>query len=105
MEDDNNTASKLIEIKEILERVKKHYVLDKIQDNLLLNYITNLQQAVKNTKETADDMLYELNEENEKLKSRIEKAVEYVEQHKFNKFGDIDCGEAEAIIDILNSKE
>lgn len=37
-------------------------------------------------------------------KSRCEKAVEYVEQHKFNKFGDIDCGEAEAIIDILNGR-
>ncbi len=41
----------------------------------------------------------------EDYKSRCKKAVEYVEQHKFNKFGDIDCGEAEAIIDILNGKE
>lgn len=45
---------------------------------ILYDYITNLQQAVKNTKETADDMLYELNEENEKIKSRIEKANEFI---------------------------
>lgn len=47
--------------------------------NHIKHYITNLQQAVKNTKETADDMLYELNEENEKLKSRIEKANEIID--------------------------
>ena len=39
------------EIKEILERVKKHYVLDEIQDNLLLDYITNLQQENERLKQ------------------------------------------------------
>ena len=46
--------------------------------DIFFEYFDNLQQAVKNTKETADDMLYELNEEKEELKSRIEKAVEYI---------------------------
>ena len=32
------------EIKEILDRIKKHYVLDEEQDIILLNYITNLQE-------------------------------------------------------------
>ena len=35
---------------------------------ILLDYITNLQQATKDTKDTADDMLYELKQENEELK-------------------------------------
>ena len=106
------------EIKEILEYFKVG--IDKLciskpdfsisynDVKILLDYITNLQQAVKNTKETADDMLYELNEENERLKtktkeqslllidyqdmeqkledykSRIEKAVAYIkEQYKW----------------------
>ena len=32
------------EIKEILDRIKKHYVLDEEQDIILLNYITSLQK-------------------------------------------------------------
>ena len=69
------------EIKEILDRLKGqdntyHYCLKKdisFNDNMycshiLLDYITNLQQAIKDTKDTADDMLYELQQENERLK-------------------------------------
>ena len=37
----------------------------------------------------------------EQLENNRDKAIEYVEHHKFNKFGDIDCNEAEDIIDIL----
>ena len=39
------------EIKEILDIVKKHYVLDEIQDNLLLTYITNLREELRKAKE------------------------------------------------------
>lgn len=76
--------------------------------------------------QTKEDMIIAFNQlkddykklfaNNEKLKSlydkalsnlakddhKIIKAIEYVEHHKFNKFGDIDCGEAEEIINILN---
>lgn len=102
------------EIKEILDRLDaEEFELPEYSSPIswtemfeIRDYITNLQQAVKNTKETADDMLYELNEENERLKekvkhyeetqtfgdyvkevnllvdykSRIEKAVEYIER-------------------------
>lgn len=74
------------EIKEILEQMKSIAITGKdkndikvdgygLQQNelkILLDYITNLQQAVKDTKDTADDMLYELKQENERLKGRIE---------------------------------
>jgi hypothetical protein len=48
------------------------------------------------------DLLNELLNQNEEKQERIDKAIEYIENHKFNKFGDIDCGEAETIINILN---
>ena len=47
----------------------------------LLDYITNLEQAIKDTKESADDMLYELQQENEKLQEKIDKAIEYIKEH------------------------
>ena len=72
------------EIKEILERVKKHYVLDEIQDNLLLNYITNLQeqlhQASLDIQELTErdiecpswcDILTNLQQENQELNDSI----------------------------------
>lgn len=39
------------EIKAILDRIKKHYVLDEGQDIILLNYITNLQEENQKLKE------------------------------------------------------
>lgn len=68
----------------------------------LLDYITNLQQVVKDTKETADDMLYELNEENKKYKARIEKAIEYIKNNDnfWVALGE-DCGKPNDDLDKL----
>lgn len=99
-------------ISDILWELIPHENKYVITEKDLLDYITNLQQAVKDTKETADDMLYELNEENERLKDdlkgqenlamafsktshdyyqRIEKAVEYIKvnnsEWKWSMFG------------------
>lgn len=50
----------------------------------LLDYITNLQQAVKDTKDTADDMLYELKQENERLKELNENASKVcIAEHRY----------------------
>lgn len=70
-------------------------------DNVDYEYFKewNLEQAKKEI-ERLNNVINEL--EKEDYKSRNEKAIEYVEHHKFNKFGDIDCGEAEEIINILN---
>ena len=84
MEDDNNTASKLIEIKEIL------------QNENIIYFISDL-----------------INEKND-YKSRIEKAVEYINKHiekcnidgyegKFNNF-DI-FTKPQKLLNILNGKE
>lgn len=57
------------EIKEIVNYfIKYANIEDSIKISKLEDYITNLQQAVKDTKDTADDMLYELKQENERLK-------------------------------------
>ena len=63
------------EIKEILKQIECYQndkfcliMLSQKENNALLDYITNLQQAIKDTKDTADDMLFELQEENERLK-------------------------------------
>ncbi len=44
------------EIKEILDRIKKHYVLDEEQDIILLNYITNLQEKNKKLNKIIDEL-------------------------------------------------
>ena len=70
---------------EILERVKKHYVLDEIQDNLLLDYITNLQQEIERLKDfniklqATKDRLDKYDKENT---LRIDKAIEYIKLRK-----------------------
>ena len=56
------------EIKEILERVKKHYVLDEIQDNLLLDYITNLQQENERLKLERHQLKQKLEAKNKRIK-------------------------------------
>ena len=63
-----------------------------LQDVLTTLYEENEQLKVEKVK---------LLSENQQLKKNRDKAIEYVEHHKFNKFGDIDCNEAEDIIDIL----
>ena len=68
------------EIKEILDRIETaseifDCLLKPEECTELLDYITNLQQAIKDTKDTADDMLYELKQENDDLKNRLENAV------------------------------
>lgn len=74
------------EIKQILEQMESIAITGKnkngikvdgygLQQNelkILLDYITNLQQAIKDTKDTADDMLYELKQENERLNNCID---------------------------------
>lgn len=64
---------------------------------ILLDYITILQQAVKDTKDTADDMLFELKQENERLKNRIYKARKMI----FDNYGLLDKYEIEILDDIL----
>ena len=51
------------EMEHILICLKEHIALSDDEDNLLLDYITNLQQ------------------EKEDYKSRIEKAIEYIKEH------------------------
>jgi len=48
-----------------------------------------------------EDNYFVSKEKYDELENRINKAIKYIEHHKFNKFGDIDCGEAEEIINIL----
>lgn len=55
-----------------------------IQPNELLNYITNLQQAIKDTKDTADDMLFELKQENERLKENAIHNDKVVDKARWN---------------------
>lgn len=98
------------ELKKIIKEIECYQnedmcmiMLSQKENKALLDYINNLQQAVKDTKETADDMLYELNEENDRLKlelsgyreailrddtllglqERIDKAIEYIENDTF----------------------
>ena len=87
------------EIKEILEELENMYEISELEEqvnniNRIKDYITNLQQAVKDTKDTADNMLYELKQENERLKEWKEdllkenielenirkEAIEYIEK-------------------------
>lgn len=51
------------EMEHILICLKEHIALSDDEDNLLLDYITNLQQ------------------EKEDYKSRVEKAIEYIKEH------------------------
>ena len=51
------------EMEHILICLKEHIALSDDEDNLLLDYIINLQQ------------------ENEDYKSRVEKAIEYIKEH------------------------
>lgn len=88
-------------------------LFNKDEINKLLDYITNLQEENERLKELCDRYEEEHSTTfeywkhliKEDYKSRNEKAIEYVEHHKFNKFGDIDCGEAEEIINILNGDD
>ena len=106
------------EIKDILESLQYNDHIGTNDKRKLRDYITNLQQELEEYKDIetySKRFLYKANKDRlnanlelvkelEDYKSRCGKAIEYVEQHKFNKFGDIDCGEAEAIIDILKGK-
>ena len=111
------------EIKEILEEMKIGIETERDKDNirvdglcfnwkelkLLLDYITNLQ----NTKEYLGEVLHEQDLELKDYKSRIEKAVEYINKHKeplHHSFDEPDCDywiatNPQDIIDILNGKE
>ena len=98
------------DIKEILDRIKKHYVLDEEQDIILLNYITNLQEEneelnrivelygkslynadltrykeenikLKETNEEHRRINGELRKENQKLVKVIDELEEYILNH------------------------
>ena len=76
--------------KEILDRLKNHYVLGEEQDTFLLNYITNLQKENENLKDTIKKDNHILgcnfakkekyNEQRNIYKKRNEKAIEYIEK-------------------------
>lgn len=71
------------EIREILDYMKEESNYKHLSFNaskLLLDYITNLQQAVKDTKDTADDMLFELKQENERLNNELIKLSQMISE-------------------------
>lgn len=73
------------EVKEILERIKKHYVLDEAQDNLLLDYITNLQQELEEYKDTetySKRFLYKANKDRLNANLDLVKENEKLKEHK-----------------------
>ena len=74
------------EIKEILDKLNnkaEHYILYDYETHLLLDYITNLQEENERLTRSIvsyDETLLKRNNEYEDYKSRIEKAIEYLEQ-------------------------
>lgn len=78
------------EIKEILDRIKGHYVLDAEQDMILLNYITNLQEENQKLKEDIEEistshfLLFKRNgkieEENQKLNKIIDELEKWLNE-------------------------
>lgn len=80
------------EIKEILDKLKSlvyddyclEFSVDYIErkeEKILLDYVTNLQQAIKDTKDTADDMLFELKQQITQLTNNwneLEKLIYYI---------------------------
>lgn len=98
------------EIKEILDYLKKHFELRPSETELLLDYITNLQEGNKNLLEEVEALQNknnELIEENIKLKQRIEKVIEYIkEQSRFTEGCDIYkiCNK-EILLNILQGED
>lgn len=108
------------EIKEILSLLNSSSWSNEAKQ--IEDYITNLQQAIKDTKDTADDMLFELKQENERLnennqamqeemartwekcddyKSRCEKASEYINTHDDSVYQEKGLNE-DSLNDLLN---
>ncbi len=94
--------------KEIVKRIKDsldyEFDLSFNERRELLLYIEQLEKRNKELYEgfmATQEELTDYATKNEQLENNRDKAIEYVEHHKFNKFGDIDCNEAEDIIDIL----
>lgn len=117
MEDDNNTASKLMndEIKEArlyLEHISKDdFNLEEHQKEnriwaikVLLDYITNLQEINNNLKEDFKRHINRINE----LTNRIEKAVEYIKEMdtQLEVYGDYDIlnDNKNDLLNILNGR-
>lgn len=133
MEDDNNTASKLMndDIKEIIRKRKQKIELNKSlnvqgyydkEDKALLDYITNLQQENERLKELCNKYeeehstafnLWKMKmeemptyEEKEDYKSRIEKAVEYIKEDMYSEPNELyGLVDGEYLLNILNGKE
>lgn len=90
MEDDNNTASKLIEIKEILDFKEnadyKRLSCDEIK--VLRDYITNLQEELETRQYDINNLTYQLakeKEENAELKEYL-KTMEKGKDNNLNRF-------------------
>ena len=91
------------EIKEILDRLKNHYVLGEEQDTFLLDYITNLEQENERLKEDNYELQKYINEEegfakdeNRELGLRIDKAIELIKNDYF------EDGSGNNIDEVLN---
>ena len=109
------------EIKEILDRLKKHYILDEKQDIQLLDYITNLQgENNKLKKIVKENVIATCNicewfgvcphsYKEYDYKAQIDKAIEYIEEkQKLNKmFGNITLSKdsQEKLLKILRGDE
>ena len=70
------------DIKEILDRIKKHYVLDEEQDIILLNYITNLQEKNEKLKKLCDKYEEEHNSAFKLWTTQMEEMPDYEERMK-----------------------
>ena len=90
---------------ENMEQLFSNYYLPQLEVHYRKTY--NLQQENKQLKEKLNfDLQWalkydELFFENKQLKDRIEKAVEYIEEHRYCNFGHIDDGEASELYEIL----
>ena len=111
------------EIKEILNRLEKIGYYASVPKELaymttnitpqecktILDYITNLQQEIEKLNDDKRGMLVELykaNDKKDKYKSRIEKAVEYIEkEHEWIKNIGYKLLKTEDLLNILNGKE
>ena len=124
MEDDNNTASKLMndDIKEILESLQYNDHIGTNDKRKLRDYITNLQQENERLTQgitLLTNKVIDMTKSKEDYKSRIEKANEFIDENTELEHDGDDYGYMEWIniinmdtmtfinnlSDILNGKE
>ena len=94
-------------IEQLEEELKEEQEENYKQSEWLVKKQKKIEQLENDYKEANESVTWWQNRFNaverdkKQLENNRDKAIEYVEHHKFNKFGDIDCNEAEDIIDIL----